>query len=66
MTCGLGLTRSVVLNGLEVPSGALAVGSPAVVKPGRARPEDVLEAAESYVRNGARYRTELRRIDRGG
>ncbi len=57
--------NSVVLNDVEVPAGGLAVGSPAVVKSGRARPDATREAAESYVRNGKRYRSGLRRLDGG-
>lgn len=57
--------NSVVLNDTEVPEGALAVGSPAVVKPGRARAGEIETAARSYVANGRRYRAELRRLDGG-
>lgn len=55
--------NSVLLNGTEVPSGALAVGAPAVIKPGRARPDDITIAVQSYVDRARRFRAELRRLD---
>jgi carbonic anhydrase/acetyltransferase-like protein (isoleucine patch superfamily) len=55
--------NSVVLYDLEVPSGALAVGSPAVIKPGRARARDIEVGVRSYVARCRRFRDELRRID---
>jgi carbonic anhydrase/acetyltransferase-like protein (isoleucine patch superfamily) len=55
--------NSVVLNDTEVPSGALAVGSPAVVKPGRARIDDVRSGVRSYLERLERYRGSLRRLD---
>ncbi len=54
---------AVVTNGLVVPPGALAVGVPAVVKPGRSHPEQIEWMAQVYVDNVARYRTSLRRLD---
>lgn len=54
--------NSVVLPDLEVPSGALAAGTPAQVKPGRARIEDVLEGVEHYKERVAAYKAGLRRI----
>lgn len=53
---------AVVTNDMEVPAGALAVGVPAVVKPGRSRPEFIQAAAQVYVDNTARYKKGLRRI----
>ena len=53
----------MVLNGLEVPAGALAVGAPAVIKEGRAKMDVVAMGVQSYVHKTARYRAELRRID---
>lgn len=55
--------NSVVLNDVDVPSGALAAGSPAVIKPGRARIEDIRGSARSYVERLELYRDGLRRID---
>ncbi len=54
--------NAVVLNDTDVPSGALAVGTPAVIKPGRARPEDIQIGVDAYVSRVKEYRTELRRI----
>lgn len=55
--------NAVVLNDTEVPSGAIAVGTPATIKEGRARREDIDLGSEEYVRRAAQYRTELRRLD---
>ena len=55
--------NSVVLNGTVVPSGSIAVGSPAVVKEGRARPELITEGVDAYVARAERFRLDLRRID---
>ena len=55
--------NSVVLNDTLVPAKALAVGSPAVIKEGRARVEDIAYGAENYVQRTARFKRELRRID---
>lgn len=55
--------NSVVLADVDVPSGALAAGSPAVIKPGRARSEETRLAAQSYVDRVELFRTGLRRID---
>jgi carbonic anhydrase/acetyltransferase-like protein (isoleucine patch superfamily) len=55
--------NSVVLNDTEVPTGALAVGSPAVVKPGRARVDDIRSGAAAYLERVDRYRAGLRRLD---
>jgi carbonic anhydrase/acetyltransferase-like protein (isoleucine patch superfamily) len=55
--------NSVVLNDTDVPAGALAAGSPAVVKPGRARIDDVRSGVQSYLERLDRYRSSLRRLD---
>ena len=55
--------NAVVLNDTEVPSGAIAVGTPAQIKEGRARPEDITMASQEYVRRAAQFSTELRRLD---
>lgn len=55
--------NSVLLNGTEVPSGALAAGSPAVIKPGKARLAEIDLAVESYVQRAERFRRDLRRVD---
>jgi carbonic anhydrase/acetyltransferase-like protein (isoleucine patch superfamily) len=55
--------NSVVLNDVDVPSGALAAGSPAVIKLDRANLELIRDSAAAYVARLARYRTGLRRLD---
>lgn len=55
--------NTVVLNGTEVPTGAIAVGSPAVIKEGRARPEVITDGVDAYVERARRFRAELRRLD---
>ncbi len=54
--------NSVLLNDTEVPSGALAAGTPAVVKPGKARLEDIRDGAQAYLDRIPLYRHGLRRI----
>jgi carbonic anhydrase/acetyltransferase-like protein (isoleucine patch superfamily) len=54
---------AVVPNGMEVPSGAMALGVPARLREGAVQPEQVTFPAQEYVRNCARFRAELRRID---
>jgi carbonic anhydrase/acetyltransferase-like protein (isoleucine patch superfamily) len=54
---------AVVPNRVDVPAGALAVGVPVTVKPGRSNIEGIRLAAGEYVKNGRRYRAHLRRID---
>jgi carbonic anhydrase/acetyltransferase-like protein (isoleucine patch superfamily) len=55
--------NSVVLDDIEVPPGALAAGSPAQIKPGRARLELIRSSAAAYVERLELYRTGLRRVD---
>ena len=55
--------NAVVLNGTIVPSGAIAVGAPAIVKEGRARRDLIIEGVDAYVTRSRRFRDELRRID---
>ncbi len=55
--------NAVVLNDTIVPSGALAVGTPATIKEGRARREDIERGVATYVERAERFRAMLRRID---
>jgi carbonic anhydrase/acetyltransferase-like protein (isoleucine patch superfamily) len=55
--------NSVVLQDIEVPSGAMAAGSPAQIKPDRARIEDIKMASTAYRERIEMYRTEMRRLD---
>lgn len=54
---------AVVPNDMEVPSGAMALGIPARLREGAVRPDQITHPAQEYVRNWARYRAELRRIE---
>lgn len=54
---------AVVPNGVVVPSGAMALGVPAKIRTDSVDAEETLRNAAQYVRNGERYRKELRRID---
>jgi carbonic anhydrase/acetyltransferase-like protein (isoleucine patch superfamily) len=57
--------NAVVPNDMEVPSRAMALGVPAKLRLDAVKdPGAVIgRGARNYVRNGERYRTELRRID---
>jgi carbonic anhydrase/acetyltransferase-like protein (isoleucine patch superfamily) len=55
--------NAVVLNDTEVPSGALAVGTPAVIKPDRARVDDITDGAAIYVDKTARFRSDMRLVE---
>ena len=56
--------NAVVPNDMEVPSRAMALGVPAKLRLDSVDPEALIaRGARNYVRNGARYREELRRLD---
>ncbi len=55
--------NAVVPNRMEVPSGALAVGVPAILRPGKSDRVMIGFSADEYVANGRRYRETLTRID---
>jgi carbonic anhydrase/acetyltransferase-like protein (isoleucine patch superfamily) len=55
--------NAVVLNGMEVPSGALALGVPATIRDGRASAEAIIDGVASYLAKCRLYRTELRRVE---
>lgn len=54
---------AVVTNDTVVPSLAMALGVPAIIKENRVSPGQFKSNTEGYVANGARYRTELRRLE---
>jgi len=54
---------ALVPNGMEVPSGAMALGVPAKLREHAVKPEQIAHPAQEYVRNWERYRNELRRLD---
>jgi carbonic anhydrase/acetyltransferase-like protein (isoleucine patch superfamily) len=57
---------ALVPNDMEVPARAMALGVPARIRTDAVEPETMIRAgARQYVENGARYRTDLRRLDRG-
>lgn len=53
---------AVLPDGVEVPSGAMALGVPAKVRPDAVTRDFVTDAVALYVANGRRYRAELRRV----
>jgi carbonic anhydrase/acetyltransferase-like protein (isoleucine patch superfamily) len=55
--------NAVVPNNMEVPAGALAVGVPAVVRPGKSSLVLIQISGAEYVENGRRYRRTLTRLD---
>jgi serine acetyltransferase len=54
--------NAVVLDDTDVPAGALAVGIPARIRAGGARPGMGATGSRFYVETSRRYREELRRI----
>ena len=56
--------NALVTNDTEVPSRAMALGVPAVIKPDRVDPAVMIEmGAQSYVQRIARFRQGLRRLE---
>jgi carbonic anhydrase/acetyltransferase-like protein (isoleucine patch superfamily) len=55
--------NAVVPNRMEVPTGALALGVPAVIRPSGSDPNIIRLAAAEYISNGKRYREALVRLD---
>ncbi len=55
--------NSVVLYDVDVPSGALAVGSPAQIRPGHGNLEMIRTSAAHYAERARTYPTALRRLD---
>jgi carbonic anhydrase/acetyltransferase-like protein (isoleucine patch superfamily) len=55
--------NALLPNGTDVPSGALAVGVPAQIKPGRASTAMFDFIIAGYVANGRTYAKALRRLD---
>jgi carbonic anhydrase/acetyltransferase-like protein (isoleucine patch superfamily) len=62
-TGGLVGAGAVVPNDMEVPAGAMALGVPAKIKLDAVPPGVIQVAVDVYVENGARYKTDLRRLD---
>ena len=55
--------NAVVGNGVEVPSGAMALGVPATMRLDSVKPRAIEHGVKVYIENGRRYRDELRRLD---
>lgn len=55
--------NAVVPNRMVVPAGALAVGVPAQLQPGKSSLEMIRMSADSYVANGHLFRSSMQRID---
>ena len=55
--------NAVVPNRMEVPPGALAVGVPATIRPGKSSLALIQMSAAEYVSNGRRYKKHLVRRD---
>jgi len=53
---------ALVPNGMEVPSGAMALGVPAKLRLDAVTPDMILESVGNYVRNAREYRTQLRKL----
>jgi carbonic anhydrase/acetyltransferase-like protein (isoleucine patch superfamily) len=56
-------SNAVVTNDMEVPSGAMALGTPARIRPASVTPGMISDGVEAYVLRSRRYLSELRRID---
>ncbi len=55
--------NSVVTNDMRVPSFAMALGVPAKILPDRIKEGSFSVIVENYIKNGKRYKAELRRIE---
>jgi carbonic anhydrase/acetyltransferase-like protein (isoleucine patch superfamily) len=56
---------AVLSYGFHVPSGHVALGVPAKTRPNKSfGPEMIAQVVDGYVSRGARFRTDLRRLDR--
>lgn len=56
-------SNAVVTNDTEVPTGAMALGIPAKIRPDTVRPEMIADAVEKYVERAVQYRSQMRRLD---
>jgi carbonic anhydrase/acetyltransferase-like protein (isoleucine patch superfamily) len=54
---------AVVPNDMEVPARAMALGVPAKIRENAVPDGSFTENVETYVANGKRYKTDLRRLD---
>lgn len=56
-------SNAVVPARMEVPSGAMALGVPARLRPDSVDPSMIADPMQTYVERIRRYRAELRRVD---
>ena len=56
-------SNAVVPNDMEVPSGAMALGVHAKIRPDTVNPQMIEFSAANYVQNGKNFKANLRRID---
>jgi carbonic anhydrase/acetyltransferase-like protein (isoleucine patch superfamily) len=56
--------NAVVRNRMEVPSGAIAVGVPATIKPDRADADSIRDGVQEYLAKSAAYKAGLRAVER--
>ncbi len=56
-------SNAVVTNDMEVPSGAMALGIPAKIKPGAVDPDMIKDAVDKYIERTQRFRSQMRRLD---
>jgi carbonic anhydrase/acetyltransferase-like protein (isoleucine patch superfamily) len=61
-TAALVGANALVPNGMEVPTGAMALGVPARLRQGVVEAGQFADAVALYVERGRRYREELRRL----
>lgn len=54
--------NALVPGGMEVPTGAMALGVPARLREGTVEPDQFASAVDSYVERGTRFRATLRRL----
>ncbi len=54
---------AVVPGRIQIPGGAMALGTPAKIREGVDTGPLILDGIETYIRRGKAFRTELRRID---
>jgi carbonic anhydrase/acetyltransferase-like protein (isoleucine patch superfamily) len=60
---GLVAASAFVPNGMEVPTGAMALGVPAKLRLDSVDAAEIARLVKEYVNNCHRYRAELRRLD---
>jgi len=60
---GLVAASALVPNGMEVPSGQMAVGVPAKLRPSSMPASEIARLVAEYRDNAARYMRDLRRLD---